>query len=270
MCFGDGTGDELTGDAMTQRAEDLAVFFSKEHIKPYLGFYFDKGFSRTTRTSSTRAASCSSAGRWRGSLTSAKSTRCRKARSWVEPSQHPHRVPEERRERRTEHRPGGDRRPSRDPYLLGSLLKGEVVALLVGDVLLAELSFLIVGFYMWFQTGSLWISMFGMAEITISLPLGYWVYTYIFTIEYFDPICMLAVYIVMAIGADDVFIWFDAYKQSAYESPDISGSLETRFIWAWRKAASAMLVTSLTTCAVFFATATSPCSIKSFGISPRS
>ena len=31
-------------------------------------------------------------------------------------------------------------------------------------------SFLVVGFYMWFQTGSLWISMFGMIEITISLP----------------------------------------------------------------------------------------------------
>jgi hypothetical protein len=78
---------------------------------------------------------------------------------------------------------------------------------------------------------------------------------------------MLALYVVMAIGADDVFIWFDAYKQSAFEAPEISGSLETRFIWAWKKAASAMLVTSLTTCAVFFATATSPLlNIKSFGI----
>jgi hypothetical protein len=67
--------------------------------------------------------------------------------------------------------------------------------------------------------------------------------------------------------ADDVFIWFDAYKQSAFEATEISSSLETRFIWAWRKAASAMLVTSLTTCAVFMATATSPLlNIKSFGI----
>ena len=73
-------------------------------------------------------------------------------------------------------------------YLLGSLLETEIIALLVGDVLLAELSFLIVGFYMWFMTGSLWISMFGMMEITISLPLGYWVYTYLFGIEYFDPV----------------------------------------------------------------------------------
>ena len=115
---------------------------------------------------------------------------------------------------------------------MGSLLGTEIISLLVGDVLLAELSFLIVGFYMWFMTGSFWISVFGMLEITISLPLAYWVYTYVFMIEYFDPICMLALYVVMAIGADDVFIWFDAYKQSAFEAPEISCSLETRFLWA--------------------------------------
>lgn len=152
-------------------------------------------------------------------------------------------------------------------YLLASLLEDEILGLLVGDMLLAVLSFLIVSFYMWFQTGSIWISLFGMAEISVSLPLGYWVYTFVFGIEYFDPICMLAVYVVMAIGADDVFIWFDAYKQSKYEDDAISSSLETRFIWAWKKASSAMLVTSLTTCAVFCATATSPLlNIKSFGI----
>ena len=35
---------------------------------------------------------------------------------------------------------------------------------------------------------------------------------------------MLALYVVMAIGADDVFIWFDAYKQSAFEDAEISRS----------------------------------------------
>ena len=151
-------------------------------------------------------------------------------------------------------------------YLLSLLLFDEIFALIIGDMLLAVISFVVVGFYMWFQTGSLWISMFGMIEITISLPMAYFVYTYIFQIQYFDFLCSLAIYIVMAIGADDVFIWFDAYKQSAYESPEISASLESRFIWAWHKAASAMLVTSLTTCVAFFATATSPLlSIKSFG-----
>eukprot|EP01052_Picozoa_sp_SAG31_P049453 SAG31_NODE_10842_length_1091_cov_28.948589_1_plen_99_part_00 len=94
-------------------------------------------------------------------------------------------------------------------------------------MLLAVISFVIVGFYMWFQTGTFWIAMFGMAEITISLPMSYFFYTYFFQIQYFDFMCSLSIYIVMAIGADDVFIWFDAYKQSKYESDDISSSLET-------------------------------------------
>jgi hypothetical protein len=65
--------------------------------------------------------------------------------------------------------------------------------------------------------------------------MAYFVYTYVFQIEYFDLLCSLSLYIVMAIGADDVFIWFDEYKQSAYEKPEISSTIETRFIWAWHK-----------------------------------
>ena len=265
MCFGDGSGEELTGAALTQRSEDLALFFSEEHIKPYLSFFFDEGFGADNPHLKFTRGFIQFGGPIEGFRDEGEMSEVQEGalvdwfQEFVRPEFHKNWAADE---------PNADTGGRVEiTYLLGSLLGTEIVALLVGDVLLAELSFLIVGFYMWFQTGSLWIAMFGMAEITISLPLGYWAYTYVFGIEFFDPICMLAVYIVMAIGADDVFIWFDAYKQSAYESPDISGSLETRFIWAWRKAASAMLVTSLTTCAVFFATATSPLiNIKSFGI----
>ena len=45
MCFGDGTGDELRGAALTKRITDLAHYFGQAHIKPYLSFYFDTGFS---------------------------------------------------------------------------------------------------------------------------------------------------------------------------------------------------------------------------------
>ena len=274
MCFGDGTGDELVGAALTQRAEDLAVFFSKVHIKPYLSFFFDKGFSEDNPHLKYTRGFMQFGGPMEGfedcSYFGEEEYKVQEDAlvDWFQWQIRPEfQKNEESDEPNTDPERGATGGQVEITYLLGSLLGSEVVALLVGDVLLAELSFLIVGFYMWFQTGSLWISMFGMAEITISLPLGYWVYSYIFAIEYFDPICMLVLYVVMAIGADDVFIWFDAYKQSGYEAPEISGSLETRFIWAWRKAASAMLVTSLTTCAVFFATATSPLlNIKSFGI----
>lgn len=45
MCFSDGTGSEMSAAEITERATDLASFFSMEHVKPYLSFYFDKGFS---------------------------------------------------------------------------------------------------------------------------------------------------------------------------------------------------------------------------------
>ena len=106
-----------------------------------------------------------------------------------------------------------------------------------------------------------------LPEIFISVPMAYWVYTYCFGILYFDLLCPLALFIVVAIGADDVFIWFDAYEQSARESIEISATLETRVVWAWRAAASAMLITSLTNCAVFVATALSPLPcVTSFGL----
>ena len=78
---------------------------------------------------------------------------------------------------------------------------------------------------------------------------------------------MLVLYIVLAIGADDVFIWVDAYKQSAYEPDIISTDLEARMSWAWKRASYAMLATSVTTCGAFLATAFSPLlELQSFGI----
>lgn len=51
----------------------------------------------------------------------------------------------------------------------------------------------------------------------------------------------------MGIGADDIFVFVDAWKQSKYEKdPKISGSIEGRLEWTYRRAGGAMLVTSIT------------------------
>ena len=278
MCLGDGTGDENSESWNRERALLLAGFHAQEHLKPFLDFYFDKGFSPENPTNKYSRAFMQFGGPMPGYRNQEEGTDKKTGVNaqqqalvdWFmddvnNPSGQSARVEfADKSEADTpDTRTGGQVEVT---YLLSLLLFDEIIALVVGDMLLAVLSFAIVGFYMWFQTGSLWIATFGMLEITMSLPIALWVYTYMFGIEYFDTICSLALYIVMAIGADDVFIWFDAYKQSAYEAPEISASLETRFIWAWHKAASAMLVTSLTTCVAFFATSTSPMlSIKSFG-----
>jgi hypothetical protein len=68
-------------------------------------------------------------------------------------------------------------------------------------------------------------------------------------------------------GADDIFVLQDAWRQSAVQRKEISGSKLTRFAWAYRRASNAMLVTSITTCMAFIAAATTPVpAIMSFGI----
>ena len=71
----------------------------------------------------------------------------------------------------------------------------------------------------------------------------------------------------MGIGADDIFVFVDAWKQSAYEGPEVLADLETRMSWVYGRAGYAMLITSATTCFAFVATALSPLvEVQSFGI----
>ena len=70
-----------------------------------------------------------------------------------------------------------------------------------------------------------------------------------------------------AAGADDIFVFTDTWKESAYMPHAISGSLTTRFAWTYRKAASAMLTTTATTCITLMLNALSPFPLlKSFGV----
>ena len=77
----------------------------------------------------------------------------------------------------------------------------------------------------------------------------------------------LGLYIVLAIGADDVFVFMDAWKQSFYAGPEVNRDVTTRMSWVYRRAGKAMLITSLTTGATFIATAgTSPIpTLQNFG-----
>jgi hypothetical protein len=98
----------------------------------------------------------------------------------------------------------------------------------------------------------------GIFEIIISYPLGTFVWHVILQEPYVTYLNYNALFIILGIGADDIFVLVDAYKQASLQPPHISGSLETRFAWAYNRAASAMLSTSLTTCAAFAACASSP------------
>ena len=247
MCFGDGSGEMLTATTTPssgKRAADLANFHAAPHLRPFLDFYFDLGFSPANPTTKYSRAFMQFGTPMAG-FTDMQAKSFIDGRQTTATEYGPFKNSEDGNDERSgsNHQSQAfvewfmngpldeetgttvsvrnnlqEKSAAEDPqtvtggqvevtYLLSALLFDEIFALIIGDMLLAVISFVVVGFYMWFQTGSFWIAMFGMAEITISLPMSYFVYTYIFRIEYFDFMCSLSIYIVMAIGADDVFIW---------------------------------------------------------------
>jgi hypothetical protein len=106
----------------------------------------------------------------------------------------------------------------------------------------------------------------GLFEIFFSIPVAWFIFTVIFQIKYFATLNSLAIFVVAAIGADDIFIFMDAYKQSQYH-PELLGDLSTRMSWVYRRTGTAMAITSATTCAAFLCTLITPLtSIQSFGI----
>lgn len=86
----------------------------------------------------------------------------------------------------------------------------------------------------------------------------------IFFFRYFGIFHILALFIILGIGADDVFVFFDCWKETAHFKYK---SLSHRMSDCFRKAAASMFFTSITTAVAFFTSATSPfLGIYSFGV----
>merc|ERR1711904_758876 len=106
----------------------------------------------------------------------------------------------------------------------------------------------------------------GMMEILLTIPVAFVLYRVVFGFQYFAGLNAMTLFVVLAIGADDIFVLMDAYKQSLYHGV-VCKDLNTRITRFYRRATSAMFVTSFTTMAAFVASATSPLvDVQSFGI----
>ncbi|KAA8497986.1 Protein dispatched-like 3 [Porphyridium purpureum] len=127
-------------------------------------------------------------------------------------------------------------------------------------------SIVAVLFFVWFHTASLYLAIMTMLQIVLAFPLTYFIYYFIFRVSYFSSMHMLSIFLILGIGADDVFVFIDAFHQSRVELGK-DAIIEDRLDWAWRRAAKAMLTTSCTTAAAFFITALSSIMpISTFGI----
>ncbi|XP_052106368.1 protein dispatched homolog 1-like [Mytilus californianus] len=125
-------------------------------------------------------------------------------------------------------------------------------------------SFLFIFMFMWFQTKSFWITFFGILSIFTSFLLTNLIYRFVLQYRYFGFFHIISVFIILGIGADDIFIFYDTWilsKHTRYPSK------AHRLADCYLKAAKTTFVTSLTTMAAFLVSAPSPLlPVASFGI----
>ena len=91
-----------------------------------------------------------------------------------------------------------------------------LVDVLVTDALLAIISVHVVFFYIWFTIGSLFLAVVGMSEIVLSLPIAWFFYRCVLQIKFFGAFEPLCIFMVCAIGADDIFVFM---VRSMYFTP---------------------------------------------------
>ena len=132
------------------------------------------------------------------------------------------------------------------------------------DLLLAAGSFLFIFCFIWVNTGSLWITSWALLGILTNFFGANLVYRVLLDFRYIGIFHVLSVFIILGIGADDVFVFFNTWKlMEQRKYPNLIIHLTETF----RCAASAMFVTSLTTMAAFLASAASPLlAVSSFGV----
>lgn len=110
-----------------------------------------------------------------------------------------------------------------------------------------------------------------MLLILMSFPLSATIYGLFGQVSYFSTLHNLVIFIVLGIAADDIFVVYDAWKQSALIKEFLSDTEEEtrikRMSYTLRRSAFAVAVTSSTTSVAFLANVNSKLMpIKSFGI----
>merc|ERR1711871_1052504 len=102
-------------------------------------------------------------------------------------------------------------------------------------------------------------------QIIFSLPFAYFFYYHVFEITFFTQLHILAIFLCLGVGADDIFVFMDCWNQCMLD-PDMKENPYKIMTVTLGRTAVAVFNTSFTTAMSFVATATSPIMpISSFG-----
>jgi hypothetical protein len=99
---------------------------------------------------------------------------------------------------------------------LGGVYYGIILSYLLADQMLALGSMISVFLYLWYQLESLFLATCGFFEIFMSVPLSFSIYA-ILGFKYISFLQFMGIFIIMGIGADDIFVFVDAWKQVSFE-----------------------------------------------------
>mmetsp|Transcript_25152 Transcript_25152/g.32682 ORF Transcript_25152/g.32682 Transcript_25152/m.32682 type:complete len:932 (-) Transcript_25152:127-2922(-) len=135
----------------------------------------------------------------------------------------------------------------------GELFDMLFLEVVYGDFAFAVGSMLFVFLYMAWHTKSLYLALLGIFQVVASFVPGFFIYRLIFQVNYFQTLHMLAIFVILGVGADNVFVFTDAWNQmKAY--PQLEADDELRLAMTFRRAARMTLATSFTTFSAFMAT----------------
>ncbi|GMH78131.1 hypothetical protein TrST_g12738 [Triparma strigata] len=127
-------------------------------------------------------------------------------------------------------------------------------------------AFFLVFCILWLHTSSGFIATFGFLQILLNLGVGYGIYMGVMFLPFFPFLNLVGIFVVVGIGADDIFVFMDCWKQTVKEFGE-DGTYEERLGFVLYRACGSMLITSLTTASAFCANAFSLItSLKCFGV----
>eukprot|EP00494_Astrolonche_serrata_P033667 UN33936 len=114
------------------------------------------------------------------------------------------------------------------------------------DMLLLLGTVLFIFCYMAFTSGSWFLASNGMYMIFMNFIPAILIYSLVFQIKYFGILQYFSVFLILAVGADDVFVLLDTWGQvnNQYWRDK---TLAQRLTYALRDAGKVMLTTSLST-----------------------
>ena len=111
-------------------------------------------------------------------------------------------------------------------------------------------SLLFVLFYLIYMQDSIFIGVVGMMQILLSFIPALILYRYLFGVDYLGVLNLIAIYIILGIGVDDLFVFCDQWRHHSHER-----RFDQRLQKTFNVASRAMFTTSCTTFISFISSA---------------